>query len=448
MKNKKIIIFGLGQIFKNRQNQFQWDNVVGVSDNHIQHPLKEHPEIQYIQPSKICQWEYDYVVICAGYGAASEIFDQLCNSCEIPPEKIISDKKYFGEVSWEARSLIEVICQYQIHSLSDPQRYLAQHGVLTMTNVKGKSYAHIQLSYERESNQAIILGKNVLALKDTHKYAYIFMPKSVEAGSTQVIESLKSHEREEVSRLDLNCICFVRKTDVTMYVITHVNFMVPEQEFFSPLWVGDDHSRWIEAYVENGDNIRRLNGKINECTGIYWIWKNTSTKYVGINHYRRYFLDDKTHDIITREQMDKHLKQYDILVAGAVTSGKVSNAENIRESIDEEAFSNAYMLIEKSIEKNQPTYLEPFYNVMHGVVFFPFNMFVMPRYIFNQYCEWLFSIIIPAAEAFDNSGYDSYSQRAVGFFAERLLTVWLSKQKYQIKELPVLLKDTVINTNN
>ena len=55
----------------------------------------------------------------------------------------------------------------------------------------------------------------------------------------------------------------------------------------------------------------------------------------------------------------------------------------------------------------------------------------------DQYCEWLFPIIIPAAKAIDVSTFDDYSKRIIGFFAERLLTVWLVKQKYRMKELPV-----------
>ena len=69
-------------------------------------------------------------------------------------------------------------------------------------------------------------------------------------------------------------------------------------------------------------------------------------------------------------------------------------------------------------------------------------MFVTRRELMDAYCEWLFSIIIPAAEEFDETPYNDYSKRAVGFFAERLLTVWLLRHDYKIKELPIIFKDT------
>ena len=47
--------------------------------------------------------------------------------------------------------------------------------------------------------------------------------------------------------------------------------------------------------------------------------------------------------------------------------------------------------------------------------------------------------MIEAAEAIDVEGYDSYSQRVIGFFAERMWTVWLRKNKLKIKELPYVV---------
>ena len=93
----------------------------------------------------------------------------------------------------------------------------------------------------------------------------------------------------------------------------------------------------------------------------------------------------------------------------------------------------------KGIEKHQPEYLQIFDDVMNGHSAFLCNMFVTRREILNRYCEWLFSFLIEAAEAIDVEGYDSYSQRVIGFFAERMWTVWLRKNKLKIKELPYVV---------
>lgn len=83
--------------------------------------------------------------------------------------------------------------------------------------------------------------------------------------------------------------------------------------------------------------------------------------------------------------------------------------------------------------------MEAFETVMRGHSFYVCNMFVTRREILNNYCEWLFSFLIEAAELLDITGYDSYSKRAMGFFAERMWTVWLMKQNLKIKELPYMV---------
>jgi hypothetical protein len=60
-----------------------------------------------------------------------------------------------------------------------------------------------------------------------------------------------------------------------------------------------------------GDSISYKQKGYCELSGMYWVWKNYKSfgKYIGFNHYRRYFsfMDDieqvdtifKTHNIIT-----------------------------------------------------------------------------------------------------------------------------------------------------
>ena len=83
--------------------------------------------------------------------------------------------------------------------------------------------------------------------------------------------------------------------------------------------------------------------------------------------------------------------------------------------------------------------MEAFDAVMESHNFYKCNMFVTKREILNAYCEWLFSFLIEAAERIDVSTYDNYSKRVIGFFAERMLTVWLYKNPLKIKELPIAL---------
>ena len=99
-------------------------------------------------------------------------------------------------------------------------------------------------------------------------------------------------------------------------------------------------------------------------------------------------------------------------------------------------FEEGYRLVREGIRKHQPDYLETFDDVMQSHNIFVCNMFVTKREILNRYCEWLFSFLVEVANSIDVTGYDEYSQRVIGFFAERMWSVWLRKNRVKIMELP------------
>ena len=109
-------------------------------------------------------------------------------------------------------------------------------------------------------------------------------------------------------------------------------------------------------------------------------------------------------------------------------------------------------IIRDHLAKAQPDYLKIFDDVINGFTLFPLGMIVTRRNIFNSYCEWLFSFMLGAtAEVRDKieiqgkslleMGHD-YS-RITGFFAERMLTVWLIKNHLRIKTLPTMFREEI-----
>lgn len=79
---------------------------------------------------------------------------------------------------------------------------------------------------------------------------------------------------------------------------------------------------------------------------------------------------------------------------------------------------------------------------MNGYMLYPCNMFITSRKIMEEYCEWLFPILLEMVEKVEiKEKWDDYSKRILGFFAERLLTVWIVQHDYKIKELPILFLD-------
>jgi hypothetical protein len=237
---------------------------------------------------------------------------------------------------------------------------------------------------------------------------------------------------------------YVDPSQLSIFVISHKQFIEPDQNVYRTIYAGGCQGISSDCLTDcTGDNIADLNEKINECTAIYWIWKNIQCKYIGFNHYRRYFGNigyDKS-VMITGQNVVKLLEYCDILVAQKTVISEDTLYDHLKKSVQYDAYVTGLNAVTQSIQKNQPDYYDDFVKTFQGKFFYPCNMFITRRDICDQYCEWLFSIIIEAARKIDITPYDAYSRRIIGFFAERLLTVWLSRQNLKIGELPILIKE-------
>ena len=58
-------------------------------------------------------------------------------------------------------------------------------------------------------------------------------------------------------------------------------------------------------------------------------------------------------------------------------------------------------------------------------------MFVMKKKIFEEYCEFIFSILFELEKQVYLSGYDNYQKRQLSFLAERLTSLFLYVKKHQ-----------------
>lgn len=195
-----------------------------------------------------------------------------------------------------------------------------------------------------------------------------------------------------------------------------------------------------------GDNISHLNLYINEITALYWMWKNTNHTVIGLAHYRRFFtVSDETafayEKILNRDDALKLLERYDIIVS-TIYYGMKTQHEFIRNDCGAELPTFAEAIIKKHLLKTQPDYVAAFEAVMNSMTLYKCNMFVARRSVFEAYCKWLFSFYLDATdEMLRTSGLDNApdnQRRIMGFFVERMLTVWLIKNRLRIKELNIM----------
>jgi hypothetical protein len=192
-----------------------------------------------------------------------------------------------------------------------------------------------------------------------------------------------------------------------------------------------------DAKDNSGDNISHKNPNYCELSGLYWIWKNASNDIVGLTHYRRFFYRHtiifNKNNVIKEEQVEKILKNYDVIVPEEGHLFKKSIYEQYKESHNIGDLEKCGQVINKLY----PDYYDTFNKVIQANHYHPFNMFIGKKQIIDEYAKWLFSVLFELENYIDITKKDRYNSRVYGFLGERLFNVWIIKNKIKIKELPV-----------
>lgn len=224
-----------------------------------------------------------------------------------------------------------------------------------------------------------------------------------------------------------------------IYIATHKKFNVPNLNGYCALQVGAEGKEKYGYLRDNiGNHISGKNANYCELTGLYWIWKNTDDSYKGLVHYRRYFgrnnLSNKISDICSYEYLLNCLKSVDIVLPYVEYFKQNAKEEILLHCCTEEIFDK----LRQIIETKYPDYIETYDRYFNENKASLFNMLFCKREIFDAYCEWLFSILFVLEKQVDLAKLNTYQQRLYGFLSERLLNVWVIKNKLVVKHLPVI----------
>ena len=229
--------------------------------------------------------------------------------------------------------------------------------------------------------------------------------------------------------------------NIKILVATHKKYWMPEDEVYLPIHVGKEGKQDLGYIGDNtGDNISIKNSNYCELTAIYWAWKNLEADYIGLVHYRRYFTkhnlrncEKKKQDILTKNDFENILKDVDIIVPDK----RKYYIETIRSHYNHSYYEKDLNETENIIKEIYPEYSIAFNKVMNRTWAHMFNMFVMRRDYFDEYCEWLFTILFELEERIDISNYTTMEARVFGFISELLLDVWLETKQINYKEVNV-----------
>ena len=216
-----------------------------------------------------------------------------------------------------------------------------------------------------------------------------------------------------------------------IYIVCHKPCSIPSDDILTPIHVGralspyKDEMSWMQG-DDTGDNISSKNGSYCEMTAHYWIWKNVhDTEYVGVCHYRRFFAIDLSENNIKDVMADA-----DVLLVepswhiDSVYSyfAKFMGAENMT-------------ILSMVMKKCFPEYFVTLEKICDGIKFHPFNMLLCRKDLFDDYCQWMFTILGECEKFIKPAPYTN-ARRALAYMAELLTGVYFIHRQLKIKSVP------------
>ncbi|BBM20598.1 lipopolysaccharide biosynthesis glycosyltransferase [Lactiplantibacillus plantarum] len=214
--------------------------------------------------------------------------------------------------------------------------------------------------------------------------------------------------------------------------------MPTDSELYLPILVGSTYNYKPEIDFQRddiGENISAKNPNYNELTAIYWAWKNLSdVDAVGLVHYRRLFSHGGTrslNNVVNRDDVESLLENTDVIVPK-------KRHYYIESNYTHYIHAHHALPLEKTrsvLEEKYPDYVSSFDMQMKKHSAHMFNMFIMKKMYFDQYCEWLFSILKDLESRIDISEYSTQEARVFGYVSELLLDVWMDANHIQYREM-------------
>ncbi|MDN2453299.1 DUF4422 domain-containing protein [Lactobacillus sp. UCMA15818] len=233
------------------------------------------------------------------------------------------------------------------------------------------------------------------------------------------------------------------KTEI--YVVSHKNVKMPDENVYVPVQVGKNPENFKGFERDNtGVNISAKNPNYCELTVQYWAWKNRVADVKGLVHYRRYFSDGRKAFFKTpAEKFNEILKSDKIASLLQENDAILPHKRNYYIETSWSHYAHAHHiegleLAKDVIGERYPDYIPSFEAVVDRRAVHMFNMVIAKSEVFDNYTEWLFEILPEVEKRVNISEYSDYEKRIFGFISEILLDVWFEKNQIKYTELPVL----------
>ena len=234
------------------------------------------------------------------------------------------------------------------------------------------------------------------------------------------------------------------KTTVEIYTATHkrMDFTIPAYCRRLQVNCKVTGSKW-DQYIHDDDgiNISEKNASYCELTALYWGWKNSEADIKGLCHYRRYFSNDNHVNLIplvyvntksivknslSEEQIRKLFEEnYEIILPMRYSP----YPDTVEADLLNYCYKSDIETLKKIITEEYPDYNDDLLEVLSSRNMSYCNMFIARKDTYDNYCEWLFSVLKLIEERCDITEYDTQHKRIYGYLAEVLLNVYVRHNK-------------------
>lgn len=216
-------------------------------------------------------------------------------------------------------------------------------------------------------------------------------------------------------------VCYHKKDKLfknDIFVPIHCGRAIAQKESKDGRITEEDYKWLLNNMIgdNTGENISELNRDFNEMTAIYWAWKNYdklgNPDYIGLNHYRRFFM-------ASNRKIKSLLNKYDFISSEYQIFNNSNMYEQWRDAHIEWAeteFLQSAIEKCKSLDKETGEQIEQY--IYSGIMGPWCNMFVLSREDFFNYCSFVFTFAFEVAKI-------PHHDRAMGMFTERLTGFYL-----------------------
>lgn len=231
---------------------------------------------------------------------------------------------------------------------------------------------------------------------------------------------------------------------ICILVATHKKYKMPSDSIYLPIQSGSALNPDLGYQRDDiGENISEKNEAYNIMCAKFWAWKNLDSEYIGISHYRRHFSMKKRfnknfNNVLKRSEAEKIFQDVDIIVSPkryypffSIQSHYVYTKGGYIK-----IHKRDMQVLREVISDFHEDYLGSFDNSMKRCWYHSGSLFVMKRNLYNDYCEFIFSIGDEVENRLKNERPDL--TRYIASLTELLLDVWIDKNNYKFKEIGLI----------